>query len=111
MIKISLNFDLINQAELFQGKKGKYLNLVLWETPNDQYGNDFRVKQDFGKDKPDLAKNSPILGNAKWGGTKTAAQPAPAAAQAETQTTYVPSPAPSRPATQTAANLDEDVPF
>lgn len=49
--------------------RGAYLNLTMWETPNNQYGSSHLIKQDFSKEyleaNPNKAKNAPILGNAK----------------------------------------------
>lgn len=64
-IKISINVGKIDKTALYDGKKGKYLNLVLWETPDDQYGNDYRVVQDLDKDRRDAGEKGAILGNAK----------------------------------------------
>jgi hypothetical protein len=47
---------------LYVGEKGTYLDVVLIETPDNKFGNDFIAKQDCGKENRDIA---PILGNAK----------------------------------------------
>lgn len=64
MITINIDFDKIDQSRLFPGKKGRYLDLVLIETPNGQYG-DFMVKQGSTKEEREAGKQMPILGNAK----------------------------------------------
>ena len=59
MITGKINVNLISQGKLFQGKKGKYLNIVLIETPASKYG-DYMIKQQGEK-----GEEMPILGNAK----------------------------------------------
>lgn len=58
-ISVSVNVSLLDKDRFFKGKKGKYADLVLWETPDSEYG-DFLVKQ-----KGDKGEKLPILGNAK----------------------------------------------
>ena len=62
-ITIKVNVDAVLNEHLYQGKKGKYLNLVLFNTPDNQFGEDYVVKQDIPQDQrpPEV----PILGNAK----------------------------------------------
>ena len=60
MISISVNVDKIDKDRLFDGKKGRYLDLVLWETPESEYG-DYMVKQ-----RGEKGEKMPILGNAKY---------------------------------------------
>ena len=35
----------IVKSKLYNGEKGTYLDIVLIETPNNQYGNDFMIVQ------------------------------------------------------------------
>jgi len=65
MISISINYDLIDQNRLFEGKKGRYLDLILIATPNDQYGNDFMCVQSVSKEEREQGIRGEILGNAK----------------------------------------------
>ena len=54
------------------GKEAKFLELVLIETPNGQYG-DYMVKQQVTKEERAAKKEMPILGNGKIiGGCKSA---------------------------------------
>ena len=62
-----------------QGQPARYLNLVLWETPNGQYG-DYRVTEDLGKDARQSGEKGAILGNGKIRG-QGASSPAPAASK------------------------------
>lgn len=64
-LTVKVDLQKIDKAHLFQGKKGLYLDLVLFNTPESEYGDDFVVKQDLGKEAREQGKESPILGNAK----------------------------------------------
>ena len=63
-LTVRVNLDAVLKEHIYNGKKGKYLNLVLFNTPENQFGDDYVVKQDIAEDQrpPDGA---PILGNAK----------------------------------------------
>jgi len=58
----SIDVTKIVKSLLYQGKKGTYLKLSIWQndTP-DQYGNDFSIQQTTGKDEPKI-----FLGNGKY---------------------------------------------
>jgi hypothetical protein len=74
-IKAKIDVTKILKQYLFEGKKGKYLDIVLFETPEDQYGNDYRVSQDLPKEARDTGERGPILGNGKVFGQKQERQP------------------------------------
>lgn len=59
-ISINVNIDKIDKKRFFDGKKGRYLDLVLFETPDSEYG-DYMVKQ-----RGDKGEKMPILGNGKY---------------------------------------------
>jgi hypothetical protein len=59
-ISLNVNIDKIDKKKFFEGKKGRYLDLVLFETPESEYG-DYMVKQRGDKDE-----RMPILGNGKY---------------------------------------------
>jgi hypothetical protein len=59
-ISISVNVDKIDKKKLFKGKKGRYMDLILFETPDSDYG-DYLVKQRGERDE-----KLPILGNGKY---------------------------------------------
>lgn len=59
-ITINVNIDLIDKERFFKGKKGRYMDLVLIETPQSEYG-DYLVKQ-----RGDRDEKMPILGNGKY---------------------------------------------
>lgn len=59
MISLSINVSKIKKEKQFDGKTGKWLDLVLIETPDSEYG-DYMVKQKGTKEE-----DMPIIGNAK----------------------------------------------
>lgn len=67
-ITISINVTKILKDYIYEGKSGKYLNLVLFENKDgpDQYGCTHVVKQDLGKEAREKGIKGPILGNAKF---------------------------------------------
>ena len=54
----------IDKSAIYEGKKGKYLDIVLWDKP-DQYGNDGYITQDLGKERRERGDKSEFLGNWK----------------------------------------------
>lgn len=79
MKTIKINVSKIDKTALFEGKNGKYLDLVLFENRDgtDQYGNDGFVTQDIGKERREAGERGPIIGN--WrdlGDRKPAVKPA-----------------------------------
>ena len=71
-ILIKLNVSNVDKAHLFQGKNGKYLDVIL--LPNkggaDQYGNDFMAVQGVSKEARDSGVKGNIIGNARWMGAR-----------------------------------------
>lgn len=65
MLRVKINFDLLDQSKLFPGKKGRYLDLALIETKGNKYGDDYMVVQDLGKEARERGEKGPILGNAR----------------------------------------------
>jgi hypothetical protein len=59
-ISLNVNVDKIDKERFFAGKKGRYLDLVLFETPDSDYG-DYMVKQ-----RGEKGEKMPILGNGKY---------------------------------------------
>jgi hypothetical protein len=87
-IKIKIDVTKIDKSALFKGAKGTYLDAVMWPTPDSQYGQDYRIVQDLGKEARDAGQKGAIIGNAKNmgtsnGGGQRAAAPAPVAAAAQ----------------------------
>jgi hypothetical protein len=75
MITVKIDVSKINKEFLYQGKTAKYLDLVLWESPDDKYGNDYRVVQGLPKEARAAGKKGAILGNGKVMGKKTESKP------------------------------------
>lgn len=103
MITAKIDVTKIIKEKLFKGKKGTYLNIVLIETPNGQYG-DFMIKQEQTKEERAAKVQTPILGNASYIQSKQGGGSGPHQPKR-------PAPAPARPAFNPDSNLDEDVPF
>ena len=64
MIILSINVSLINKKRLYQGKKGLYLDAVLIETPNSEFG-DYMVVESTTKEEREAGTRGAILGNGK----------------------------------------------
>lgn len=64
MITVKIDIDKIDESKLFQGKKGRYLDLVLIPTPDSPYG-DYMVKQSQTKEERAAGVQGIILGNAR----------------------------------------------
>lgn len=64
-IKLKLNVTRILKEHLYEGKNGKYLDLVVWPNKNgpDQYGNTHFVCQELSKEARDAGEKGPIIGN------------------------------------------------
>lgn len=79
MIVISIDVTKIDKSKIFEGKKGKYLKLVLLENREgeDQYGNAGMCVQDTTKEERESGNRGAILGNFKVIGQKPAQQQAP----------------------------------
>ena len=64
MISLKIDVTKIDRDRLYKGQKGTYLNCVLIETPNSEYG-DFMVIEDISFDERQAGKKGTILGNGK----------------------------------------------
>lgn len=65
MITARIDVTKIDKARLYKGKKGTYLDIVLVDTPDDQYGNSHMVVQSVSKEERQQGVKGAILGNAK----------------------------------------------
>ena len=82
MLTISLDVTKIDKARLKEvrrknGETAKFLDLVLIDTPNSEYG-DYVVTQQVSKEERENGVKLPILGNAKnvvKGGSKQGGKP------------------------------------
>lgn len=98
MITAKIDVTKIDKTKLFKGEKGTYLDIVLIETPNNQYGDDYMIAQSATKEEREAGKKGAIIGNAKIRGPKPAQQQRPA----------------TQPSVKPAAghgNMDDSVPF
>ena len=65
MITVKIDVTKIDKNLLFKGAKGTYLDVVLFETPDDKFGNDYRVVQGVIKEARAAGVKGAILGNGK----------------------------------------------
>lgn len=64
MITAMIDVTKIDKDRLYVGKKGTYLNVILIETPDSEYG-DYMVVEDIPYKERLEGKRGAILGNAK----------------------------------------------
>ena len=80
MITARIDVTKIVKTLLFKGKKGTYLDLIIWVNDKpDKYGNDISIQQRTGKDDPKIyigegkfyvkKEPEPVQSNDKWQGT------------------------------------------
>lgn len=62
---VSVNLDKIDKSKAFKGKSGNYIDVVLINTPDNQYGNTYMAVQGVSKEDRDAGVKGEILGNAK----------------------------------------------
>ncbi len=62
---VSVNLDKIDKSKAFKGKNGNYIDVVLLNTPDNQYGNTYMAVQGVSKEDRDAGIKGEILGNAK----------------------------------------------
>lgn len=81
-IKLKIDVSKISKPDLYQGKKGIYLDAVLFENRDGQseYGDDGFIVQGISKEKRDAGERGPIVGNWRHMEPKAAT---PKAAQAD----------------------------
>jgi len=65
MISIRINLDDIDESRIYTGKKGRYLNAFLRETPDNKYGNDYMIIQEVSAREYQGGVKGNILGNGK----------------------------------------------
>jgi hypothetical protein len=70
MQKLNIDVTKIDKSELYEGKKGKYLSLTLFENREgpDKYGNDGFIVQEISQARREAGEKGPILGNWKHHG-------------------------------------------
>ena len=65
MITLKIDVTKISKSRLFTGEKGTYLDAVLIETPNNQYGDDYMIVESVTKEEREQGVKGAILGNAR----------------------------------------------
>lgn len=102
MITGKIDVSKIDKSSLFKGAKGTYLDIVLKETPDSKYGEDYMIVQSVSQEDRKNGIKGAILGNAKIRGSS---QPPNPTARPSAQTVT------ESPQISISKNLDEDVPF
>jgi len=66
-IQLKIDVSKISKPDLYQGKKGIYLDAILWENRDgqSQFGDDGYITQGISKEKRDVGERGPIIGNWK----------------------------------------------
>ncbi len=85
MIAVKINVMKVDKTKLFPGKNGaQYLDLILMESRDSAYGDDYMVVQGLTKEDRDKGLKGAILGNGKILGQGNKPQPSsrPAPARA-----------------------------
>lgn len=77
MITISIDVVKIDKARIVEKNGAKYLSLVLQDSINDKYGNDFIVRQGCSKEERAQGVKMPIIGNGKDWAKSNAPKPNP----------------------------------
>jgi len=68
-ITLKIDVDKIDKDRLFKGKKGTYLDAVLFlNEEDDEYGNNGMIVQSVSKEEREAGTKGAILGNAKMFG-------------------------------------------
>ncbi len=62
---VSINLDKIDKSKAFNGKNGNYIDVVLINTPDNQYGNTYMAVQGVSKEDREAGIKGEILGNGK----------------------------------------------
>ena len=71
IVSISINLDKVTQSKLYKGKKGNYLNAILFLNDEvDQYGNKGFIVEATTKDEREAGVKGVILGNVKKSAAK-----------------------------------------
>lgn len=65
-IKIKIDVTKIDKSAIFHGKKGKYLDAVIWPNKDGtgEYGDTHYIVQEISKERREAGERGPIIGNA-----------------------------------------------
>lgn len=77
LIAVKINVTRIDKSAIFEGKSGKYVDMLLMENKDgtDQYGNEGFVTQGISKERREAGERGQIIGN--WRRLKTTKAQAP----------------------------------
>ena len=77
MQALKINTAKIDKSALYEGKQGKYLNIVTIDNKEgpDQYGNDGFIVQELPQSRREAGEKGPIIGNWKHIVKKSQAAP------------------------------------
>lgn len=99
MIKLSIDLRKIDQSKCKTHANGaKYCDILLIESPQNQYGNDYMAVQGVSQEERAAGVKGAILGNGKIYESNRSQQPRPANK-------------PAKPAESAAPETDSDIPF
>ena len=65
MITGKINLSKIDKDKLFKGEKGIYLDIAMFDIPDNEYGDDFIIVQSLSKEEREAGEQGAILGNGK----------------------------------------------
>lgn len=112
-IKIKINVTKVLKEYIFEGKSGKYLNLVAWpnKSGTGQYGDTHFVVQDIPRDVRESGMKSPIVGNLTIPESEQREERAPPPARAVRTTTRKPPPGTIEHPAIVPDDGDDEIPF
>ena len=65
-VNLSIDVTKIDKTKIIEGKKGKYINVMVWiNDKEDQFGNTASIQQSGSKEDRDGGYKGPYLGNGK----------------------------------------------
>ncbi len=67
-IKLKIDVTKINKGDLYEGKKGVYLDATLFHNKDGEskYGDDGFVVQSIPQERREAGEKGPIIGNWRW---------------------------------------------
>ena len=65
IINASINLDKITKEKIYQGKKGKYLNLTFALNEETRHGNNVSISESLTKEEREAGAEKNYLGNGK----------------------------------------------
>jgi hypothetical protein len=71
MIKLNICLSKIDKSRIKESGGKKYIDIIVMDSKNDRYGNDYMVVEDISKSERDAGKKGNIIGNGKNLGQKS----------------------------------------